>query len=76
MQRHPQCWYDADVPAADGTQAVILLCANSTTCNNFEFRDFQVIPQKEVLPTVLCNNVQNSTTLGLLCVNGTFVQTA
>jgi len=68
------CWYD--VPGADGTQSIIMQCYNSTSCDDFEFRDIQIIPQSLKAPTVLCNNLQNTSSLGFLCVNGTFVDTS
>jgi hypothetical protein len=68
-----QCWYA--VPEADGTQSIVMQCTNNTSCQDFEVRDIQIIPQSLTPPTVLCGNLQNSSSLGFLCVNGTFVGT-
>ena len=70
---HLQCWYH--VPGADGTQSIIMQCTNDTSCQDFEVRDIQIVPQSLTPPTVLCGNLQNTSSLGFLCVNGTFIGT-
>ncbi|WWC62394.1 uncharacterized protein I303_104990 [Kwoniella dejecticola CBS 10117] len=67
------CWYD--VPGADGTQAIVIGCSNSTACSNFEFQNIQVIPQSYATTQINCTNLESGSNpkLGIVCTNGTLM---
>jgi hypothetical protein len=70
-----QCWYD--VPGADGTQSIVIQCANSTSCSDYRLRNIEVVPQSSKPPSVLCTYLESTSNpeLGFVCTNGTYVPT-
>ncbi|WVQ96799.1 hypothetical protein IAU59_003906 [Kwoniella sp. CBS 9459] len=69
------CWYN--VPGSDGTQSIVIGCSNSTACSNFQFENIQVIPESYAAPKINCTYLEtaNNPKLGLVCTNGTLVET-
>ena len=69
------CWYG--VPGADGTQAVVVGCTNSTSCQNYQFEQIEIVPQSDAVPKINCTNLGSALNpnLGLICQNGTFIAT-
>ncbi|TFK47003.1 putative extracellular exo-polygalacturonase [Heliocybe sulcata] len=68
------CWYYE--PGADGTQAAILRC-NAGACSDFTLQNINLRPQSGVPATILCNNPPvDSPDIGIVCQNGTFVETS
>ncbi|KAJ5668122.1 uncharacterized protein N7477_006692 [Penicillium maclennaniae] len=68
------CWYDVGLPKLKHTEAVIIECNTNSSCQNFQLRNIEVIPQNMQQPTVICINVtaQLNSQLGFNCRNGTF----
>ncbi|OCL09929.1 glycoside hydrolase family 28 protein [Glonium stellatum] len=71
------CWYDVGLPDLKHTEAVIIECNTNASCQNFQLKGIQLIPQSLEPPTVICMNATAALNprLGFDCLNGTFVPT-
>jgi hypothetical protein len=66
------CWYDAGLPTnLDHSQALIITCATSDSCNNFKVSNVDLYPTSGDPTTQLCQGVYaaNNPDFGLTCAN-------
>ncbi|ROW01805.1 hypothetical protein VPNG_07813 [Cytospora leucostoma] len=72
------CWYDAGLPNLQHTEAVIIECGSTTSCQNLALKNIEVFPQTLEPPTIICIDASESSNpdLGTYCRNGTFIPLA
>jgi hypothetical protein len=66
------CWYDIGLPSnLNHTEAIIILCATKSSCQNFELNNIQLFPQSATPPTQICLGVggQTNPDLGMECTD-------
>lgn len=72
-----------EVPGADRTQAVIIQCSNSTSCQNYKLENIEIVPEvlcassprrshRRFAPTSI---LLSTRILGFICQNGTYIAT-
>ncbi|KAJ9102864.1 hypothetical protein QFC19_004592 [Naganishia cerealis] len=71
------CWYEQGLPNLDGTQAIIIECGSDTACQDFKFKNIQLMPYNSEPSSVICLNATAplNPKLGFECTNGTFIPT-
>ncbi|KAJ9113995.1 hypothetical protein QFC22_005813 [Naganishia vaughanmartiniae] len=69
------CWYEQGLPTLDGTQGIIIECGSDTSCQNYQFKNIQLLPFNSKPATTICLNatVALNPKLGFECTNGTYL---
>ncbi|KAI9648169.1 hypothetical protein NHQ30_002801 [Ciborinia camelliae] len=69
------CWYDVGLPDRTNSESVVIECNTESSCRNFRLSDIEIYTQDYKNPTVVCINATSelNPSLGIECVNGTFV---
>ena len=70
-----QCWYEQGLPNLDGTQSIIIECGSDTSCQDYKFKNIQLLPLNSMPSTTICVNATAplNPDLGFSCANGTYV---
>ena len=63
------------MPTLDGSQAIVITCGSDTACQNYQFKNVQLLPFNSKPATTICLNATAALNpkLGFECTNGTYL---